>query len=561
MNRRRLLPFCLFSILLAVPGLGQDDAATIVRYRTAAEHGGNPVRGKTVFESEQSKCATCHLVGPGDRRAGPPLGTIGDKFTRPQLITSILEPSDLIHPDFGRTMLQTHDGQVIAGVLVKRDSNGVELFDTNGKLQRVSIDRIAEEKKGGPSVMPQGLHASMTTDQFVDLIAYLESLKQSRDTASQFADLVDEIPHIARPVTLKPLHDERLRFDFPVCVLPVPGTSNQYVVVEQKSRKVWRLTKSDDGDRKELFVDVANESIGGEFEGLVCLAFHPDYINNGRYFLNYHVREGGIFSPVIVERLAAPDRLSDSGQPSKRLMRILKETDLHWGGMITFGPDGYLYIGAGDGGPQEDPDGNGQNLKRWLGSILRIDVDRQANNLPYAIPANNPYVGLPDALPEIWASGFRMPWRFSFDATGDLWVGDIGQNLFEEVTVARVGEDHGWNVYEGFAEFSERFRRPGIQYTPPIISYRRKLGVSVTGGYVYAGRQNPEFSNLYIFGDFESKRIWALAHRDRKLQKVRQIGECPERIASFGLDRDGELLVVGYAGTIYRMNLASARFE
>ena len=229
---------------------------------------------------------------------------------------------------------------------------------------------------------------------------------------------------------------------------------------------------------------------------------------------------------------------------------------------MAFGPDGYLYIGAGDAGPQEDPEGHSQDLSLLTGSILRIDVDQKSEKLPYAIPSTNPFRTVKNARPEIWALGFRMPWRFSFDKkTGDLWVGDIGQDLFENVRIARLGENHGWNVFEGFANFSDRYRRDGETYIPPVLSYRRKDGVSVTGGYVYRAQPDSTYYGAYIFGDFESKRIWAMTQRDRKLVKVRQIGTSPEKISSFGIDENGELLVVGYAGTISRLVLKDSVFE
>jgi glucose/arabinose dehydrogenase len=154
-----------------------------------------------------------------------------------------------------------------------------------------------------------------------------------------------------------------------------------------------------------------------------------------------------------------------------------------------------------------------------------------------------------------------MPWRFSFDpSTGDLWVGDVGQDLFEKVTIARAGENHGWNVYEGFMKFSEQYRRVGETYTPPVMAYRRKYGDSVTGGYVYRGRRNASYHGAYVFGDFDSRRIWALQQAGHRLIKVRQIGESPQRIASFGVDALGELLLVGYEGTIYRLMLDQSDF-
>ncbi len=155
-----------------------------------------------------------------------------------------------------------------------------------------------------------------------------------------------------------------------------------------------------------------------------------------------------------------------------------------------------------------------------------------------------------------------MPWRFSWDTvTGDLWVGDIGQNLFENVRIVRNGENHGWNVYEGFTEFSDRYRRKGETYIPPVLSYRRKDGVSVTAGYVYRAKKDSSYYGAFIFADFESKRIWAMTQKDRKLVKVRQIGSCPEKPCSFGVDRNGELLVIGYEGTIYRLVLDDSVFE
>ena len=290
------------------------------------------------------------------------------------------------------------------------------------------------------------------------------------------------------------------------------------------------------------------------------MAFHPKFRENRKYYLKHQVFEDGKIATALIERQAAPDFRSDSGEPSRRLLKIVSVTQDHSGGCIEFGPDGNLYLGMGDTGPQQDPQGHGQDMQLFLGKIIRIDVDKRDEGLPYAIPSTNPYANDKSALPEIWASGFRMPWRFSFDSKGDLWVGDIGQNLFEEITIARIGEDHGWNVFEGFANFSERYRRP-VDYTPPVASYRRKHGVSVTGGYVYQGKKNPSFQGVYICGDFESKHLWALFQKNRQLIKMRQIGDSPERISSFGMDAEGELLVVGYAGTVYRLELGESVFE
>jgi glucose/arabinose dehydrogenase len=358
-----------------------------------------------------------------------------------------------------------------------------------------------------------------------------------------------------------PLHDDTMRFDHPVWVIAIPGSKGAFLIVEQKTRKLWRFEEN--RPEKDLFADFSNEATTGEFEGVVCVAFHPRFLENRKYYVNYHVRnQGSFFSPVIIERQATRDLRRDAGVPSRRLLQIHQDTDLHWGGMLAFGPDGYLYIGTGDAGPQGDPEGHGQDLSQLAGAILRIDVDRPQDGKPYAIPESNPYRNSRAPVrAEIWAWGLRNPWRFSFDSVvGDLWVGDVGQNLFEEVSIVRAGENHGWNVYEGFVPFSDRYRRKSERYTPPVMSYRRKYGGSVTGGYVYRGKRNASYYGAYIFGDFASKRIWALTQAGRRLTEVRQIGESPQRIVSFGVDPDGELLLVGYEGTISRLVLDDSNF-
>jgi putative heme-binding domain-containing protein len=534
----------------------------LAAYRQAGLKGGDPKRGATLFESEAVGCKKCHVVKGDERRAGPDLAAIGDKFGREELVRSVLEPSATIHPDFGTVAASTKDGKVHTGVLLKRTAEELQLVDAEGKLVRLPLAEIDQEQRPGTSLMPAGLHKTVKAEQFADLIAYLETLKQA-EGASRFAGMPVEIPSVEKPIRLVPMHKDAMRFDHPVWIIAVPGSRSASLVVEQKTRKIWRFDVGESEPRKELFADFSNEATTGEFEGVVCVAFHPRFLENRKYYVNYHVRnQGSFFSPVIVERQATTDLRRDAGISSRRLLQIPQDTDLHWGGMLAFGPDGFLYIGAGDAGPQEDPDGHGQDLSRLTGKILRIDVDRSQSDKPYAIPESNPYRNAaPSIRPEIWASGFRMPWRFSFDpATGDLWVGDVGQNLFEEVSIARAGENHGWNVHEGVMPFSDRYRREGATYTPPVLTYRRKYGVSVTGGYVYRGRRNPSYYGAYIFGDFESKRIWALTQAGRQLIKVRQIGESPQKIASFGVDADGELLLVGYEGTVFRLVLDESDF-
>src|SRR4051812_3665614 len=194
--------------------------------------------------------------------------------------------------------------------------------------------------------------------------------------------------------------------------------------------------------------------------------------------------------------------------------------------------------------------------------MLRIDVDRRDAGLAYAIPADNPFRGRTDARPEIWAVGFREPWRFSFDrATGDLWVGDVGQDRVGEVTMVRRGENHGWNVYEGFEAYSNRQRRPEITYVAPVFAYKRRYGNSITGGEVYRGDPTSSFYGVYVCGDYTSRRIWGVTQQDRVLKTIRQIGTSPESIASFATDERGNLYVVSYEGMVYQIDFSVTRFD
>jgi glucose/arabinose dehydrogenase len=162
----------------------------------------------------------------------------------------------------------------------------------------------------------------------------------------------------------------------------------------------------------------------------------------------------------------------------------------------------------------------------------------------------------------MWATGLREPWRFSFDSkTGDLWVGDVGQDRWEAVCLVRSGENHGWNVYESYEPFSNEYRRAGEKFTFPLYAYPHSFGVCVTGGYVYRGSQAPSFEGIYIFGDYETRRVWGLKEEAGKLVSVHELGEAPQHIASFGVDENGEIYVVGYEGAIFRVDLSQSRFE
>jgi glucose/arabinose dehydrogenase len=292
----------------------------------------------------------------------------------------------------------------------------------------------------------------------------------------------------------------------------------------------------------------------GSEQGLLGLAFHPRFATNGQLFVYYTDQQGDVVVARYQVAPGAPD-LVDAGSATT-LLTVDEPYANHNGGSLAFGPDGFLYIGLGDGGSAGDPRGNGQNRGALLAKILRIDVD---NGSPYAIPADNPFVGDAAARPEVWAYGLRNPWRFSFDrATGDLYIGDVGQNAWEWVNFqpagARGGQNYGWNVVEGSHCYPPGTRCDPSQFVRPVAEYDHSLGCSVTGGYVYRGPSFPSLQGVYFFGDYCSGRIWGLAHAEAGQWRQQELLKSSVRISSFGEDEAGEVYLLGLSdGTLYRL--------
>lgn len=309
----------------------------------------------------------------------------------------------------------------------------------------------------------------------------------------------------------------------------------------------------------EPFLDIRSlvRSSGLE-QGLLGLAFHPRYRDNGRFFVYYTALNND--NTIAEYRVSADPNRADLGS-ARILLAIPDFAANHNGGMLAFGPDGYLYAGTGDGGGAGDPMRNGQNLQSLLGKLLRLDIDR---GQPYSIPLDNPFVGRQDARAEIWAYGLRNPWRFSFDrVTGDLWIGDVGQNEWEEIDLqpagSRGGENYGWSIMEGAHCFRPREGCDATGLVAPVVEYSLSGGrCAVTGGYVYRGRAYPALTGVYYFGDYCSGQIWAL-YRDQSgaWQQV-ELLDTDLRISSFGEDEAGEIYLVGFAdGAIYRLTAAA----
>jgi glucose/arabinose dehydrogenase len=291
----------------------------------------------------------------------------------------------------------------------------------------------------------------------------------------------------------------------------------------------------------------------GNEEGLLGLAFHPDYAENGYFFLNYTAPDSS--TRIARYQVSAEDPNLADPDSAVEVLRVEQPYDNHNGGMLAFGPDGYLYIGLGDGGSAGDPLDSGQTMDALLGKMLRLDV----NTLPYLIPADNPYAESGNTSPEIWASGLRNPWRYSFDrATGDLFIADVGQNWIEEINFQPAdsagGENYGWRFFEGSNNF---LNPPGdkSRFSFPIAQYTHDSGCSVTGGYVYRGAALPELDGLYFYGDYCSGVIWTLAPRGENDWKSQVWMRTNFEIASFGEDAAGELYLLSYGNLrgVYRL--------
>jgi len=306
----------------------------------------------------------------------------------------------------------------------------------------------------------------------------------------------------------------------------------------------------------EPFLDIRDRVNADSSErGLLSVAFHPDYAQNGRFFVNYTNLAGN--TAVSAFQVGSSPNQADPGSESI-LLTIRQPYANHNGGQLQFGPDGYLYIGMGDGGSGGDPQGNGQNPSTMLGALLRLDVDQAADAAQYGIPADNPFVADAAKLPEIWATGLRNPWRFSFDrATGDLLIADVGQNQWEEVNFLPAGSpggsNFGWNIMEGTHCYDRNTcNQTGLVL--PVIDYRHEQGrCSITGGYVYRGSQFPTLGGVYFFGDYCSGEIWGMTAGENGRFSAQVLYRSPSRIASFGEDAAGELYVVDISGGIYQI--------
>ncbi|CAN5661586.1 PQQ-dependent sugar dehydrogenase [soil metagenome] len=337
-------------------------------------------------------------------------------------------------------------------------------------------------------------------------------------------------------------------FEQPLYATHAGDASGRLFVVEQSG--AVRIV-SGGRVQTEPFLDLSERVVVGSEQGLLGLAFHPSYEDNGRLFVNYTDLNG---DTVVAEFAGAGGRADSSSE--RVLLTIEQPFPNHNGGALAFGPDGFLYIATGDGGSGGDPMGNGQSIGTLLGKLLRIDVNAASSDLSYGIPGDNPFVGRAGARPEIWAYGLRNPWRFSFDeATEELWIGDVGQSGLEEIDHSGGGRgvNFGWNVMEGNTCYEPPSGCDRSELQLPVAQYSHDLGCSVTGGYVYRGHTQRALRGVYLFSDYCSGTIWGLDAAQPGAGAVRLL-ESGRAVSSFGVDETGELYLTDLgSGTLFRI--------
>lgn len=375
----------------------------------------------------------------------------------------------------------------------------------------------------------------------IDLVVVAESVKQPTELVFVTIDATAEKPVRKWMIALEKHGVARV---FSVVQTPTAGAAQDESVPQQFVPAM---------DLLKIDVNKASEM------GLLGIAFHPRFEENGLFYISSNPRGEELFSEISTWHID-PQQLGQGTAVKKNVLLTLKQPyQNHDGGKIAFGRDGYLYIAFGDGGSGGDPDDNGQNQTSFLGKLLRIDVDHPADGKEYSVPTDNPFVGNAAFAPEIWAWGLRNPWKFSFLDDGRVIAADVGQNLYEEIDVIKAGDNLGWNLYEGFHPYTGKNKSVPVDTKTrpvvwPIFEYDHSVGQSITGGYIYKGSLYKELVNQYIFGDFAAGKIWAIdVPAQPPAQPPANKAEAPTAIllgawdqlylSTFGQDDTGELYI------------------
>lgn len=343
-----------------------------------------------------------------------------------------------------------------------------------------------------------------------------------------------------------------IEVDYPVDIQNAGDGSDRIFIVSQPGI-IYSFDNKRDANSPKIFLDISQKVLFGGEQGLLGLAFHPDFETNGEFFVNYTTDNP---RRTVISRFKTNDAHTEAITPSEEiLLEIPQPYSNHNGGQILFCKDGYLYISTGDGGSAGDPQNNAQNLQSLLGKILRIDIDKRDKGKNYSIPEDNPFVNYPNARGEIYAYGLRNVWRFSYDSlTGLLWAADVGQNRWEEIDLIEKGKNYGWRIMEGFHCYNPSSNCDTSGLAMPIWEYghNEKGGWSITGGFVYRGVDAAELVGKYIYADFVSGNIWSLKFNNGSVIN-KLLFDTDYAISTFGVDERNELYFANYSnGRIYK---------
>jgi glucose/arabinose dehydrogenase len=364
-----------------------------------------------------------------------------------------------------------------------------------------------------------------------------------------------------------------LTLDRPTSIVTPPDGSGRMFLIQQRGQ-ILLLPKDDTAKTAEVFLDFTTrgmEAKDGKFEeGLLGLAFHPQFKENGKFYIAYSMQD--MKRTVYSEMRASKANPNQADMSTERvLLEIPAPYWNHHCGNLAFGPDGYLYIPTGDGGgkPGGDPLRHVQNLFTLNGKVLRIDVNRTQGSRQYGIPADNPYVGKEAVREEIYAHGFRNPWGISFDTAGNFWLADVGQLMWEEINLIHKGGNYGWSWREGKMDYTDRAGEKipeGVKWIDPILAYDHSQGISVTGGFVYTGEKLSAYKDCYIYGDWGYGNVWMLSYDAAtqtvtKNERIIEVqfdakGKGKIRPSAFCEAPDHEILVLDWSGIIYRLDPA-----
>lgn len=443
-------------------------------------------------------------------------------------------------------------------------AGGVEPITLNNQSTNTGSQKTSPQTTNADAAQPEQNTQSQATNESTHSAVLDETNKTDTSTAQESTPTLSQPQFDPATVSLS-LELVTSGLSNPVYVTHAGDGSGRLFVVEQPGTiriiAGGQLLPEPFLNITNIVNDSANE------QGLLGLAFAPDYASSGIFFVNYTNSEGDTTVARWLRSTIDPNFVDPNSQTI--VMTIPQPAGNHNGGMITFGPDGYLYIGTGDGGAANDRFGNGQNPNTLLGKMLRIDVTSDSN-VPYTIPADNPWVNVNwqkedgtsiDVRDEIWAVGLRNPWRYSFDrVTNDLWLGDVGQNKFEEIhftpsSALAAGNvqpiNYGWPIMEGTHCFSPSQNCDMADLVQPVAEYDHSGHCSVTGGYVYRGQRFAALDGIYLYGDYCSGDIWAVWPQDDGTWGNAEVMRSDTRLSSFGEDEAGELYVADRTGDIY----------